>query len=161
MPALQGLLKGSHIKQACISHQQPQVPGRLTCSRRSPSSRLSLNARTQAPAPKQPVQSARSCRRHFRQQKQSCSCPPFSACGCRHTTVCGAGTAHPEEVSLHWNFPLRCTYGLLTGSDHLGCDCAHSLVISAWSQPGPLLALHSVTSVVNASGASWSGKLQQ
>lgn len=100
MPVVQGLLKGSSLAQGCISHQQTRVPGRLPCSRRSPSNKLSLNARTQLPAPPQLKSSARSCRRHLRERKQSCSCPPFSGCGCRQTTVCGAGTAHPEEVSI-------------------------------------------------------------
>lgn len=102
MTVTQGLLKGSSLKQGCVSHQQTRVPGRLTCSRRSPSSRLSLNARTQTPAPQQLTSSARSCRRQLKQRKQSCSCPLFSACGCRHQTVCGAGTAHPEEASIYW-----------------------------------------------------------
>lgn len=101
MPVVQGLLKGSSLSQGCVSHQQTRVPGRLPFSRRSPSSRLSLNVRTQLPAPSQlNSSSARSCRRQFQQRKQSCSCPHFSGCGCRQTTVCGAGTAHPEEVSL-------------------------------------------------------------
>ena len=101
MPVAQGLSQGSSIRKGCASHQQTRVPGRLTCSRRSPSSRLSLNARTQSPAPQQFARSARSCRRQLKQHKKDCSCPSFSVCGCRQTTVCGAGTAHPEEVSTH------------------------------------------------------------
>ncbi|KAL0019123.1 hypothetical protein WJX79_002154 [Trebouxia sp. C0005] len=97
MPVAQGLLQGSSIRKGCASHQQTRVPGRLTCSRRSPSSRLSLNARTQSPAPQQFARSARSCRRQLKQHKKDCSCPYLAVCGCRQTTVCGAGTAHPEE----------------------------------------------------------------
>ena len=110
MPVVQGLLTGSSSAQGCVFHQQTRVPGRLPCSRRSPSSRLSLNARTQLPAASLLKSSARSSKRHFQQRKQSSSCPHFLGCGCRQTTVCGAGTAHPEEVS--WNV-IDCSIAFL------------------------------------------------